>query len=68
MKLTEKELAMVYQLTVNEMTKISIKTPADYVKTLMSLEIKLSDVYNKNLRKYGPKLPVNNKYAVSKNK
>lgn len=68
MKLNEKELAMVYQLTVNEMERANSKTPAGYLETLQSLELKLTDIYNKNLRKYGPKLSVNKKHAVSKNK
>jgi len=48
MNLNKYQMAVLYQIILNEMSRVDRKTPPKYVDTLQELEIIFSKYYDKN--------------------
>jgi hypothetical protein len=47
MKLTKRQMAILYQLILNDMERVTRKTPPVYVDELQALEVLFSKEYDK---------------------
>jgi len=47
MKLTKHEMAIMYQIILDSMSRVDRKTPVGYVDDLQKLEIKFSNYYDR---------------------
>ncbi len=50
MNITKEDLNFIYQLIINDMERVTRKTPPKYVERLQELELKFSKEYEKNKR------------------